>query len=728
MNWTAFLLRYLLINTLCIVSGMGIHGQTPFSFYNPDNKPYQSALSGGFLAPQFSSFDLDRDGKLEMITFDRFSGIVQVWAPAEGIPAYDLIREPGVEWPILQNWMLVRDFNRDGIPDIFTQGFHGIAVHQGYIEKSLIKFEKLSGTSFIDDSLIFHNRSGGTTNIYHASTDIPIIQDLDGDGDLDILTFELSGSYLYYYENRFDESGSHLDFVLRHNCWGYFSEDQFSEDINLTDSDITCPPAFSVRHAGSSSCLLDYNNDSLPDLLLGDIGSSTLKVLINQGSQDTSLITGLVSEFPDPDSPAVLRFFPAAYLIDVNKDSIMDVVIAVNEYPSTDHEGIWTYLGTGNPDRPFTLYKKNWLEQETIDLGQYASPYYMDVNNDGIDDLLVGYQVTDETFHPVNKIAYFEALNSHEFQLKDQDFLGLSEILKGGYRPYVTSGDVDGDGHVDLLVGLSDGTSYMIFNRSGPGKLFEPRKIEQNWGGLQMLSGATPELFDMDGDGDLDVIAGFDNGTIGLYINTGNSGQAIFDLNTDHAPHISMLGQIRTVGENSLLGRSAPRILIDGTDTILVSGSHKGYFYAYYVDTEDLKSPFTEVDPGKWPAWIGTNGRVTLKKVNDQTIHMMAGNIAGGLTDHFVDLIPTYTNQPEFPVISIYPNPANAGEMLHFGPVESYRSKTLNVYYPTGQLWKRIDLTSGQNQIDTSGWRPGIYFLQIIFRDNRTMVHKIIVQ
>src|SRR5690606_23957781 len=179
-----------------------------------------------------------------------------------------------------------------------------------------------------------------------------------------------------------------------------------------------------------------------------------------------------------------------------------------------------------------------------------------------------------------------------------------------------------------FLVGLSDGTSYMIFNRPGPGNRFEPKKIEQDWGGLQMLSGATPELFDMDGDGDLDVIAGFDNGTIGLYINTGNSGQAVFDLNTDYTPHISMLGQIRTVGENSLLGRSAPRILIDGTDTILVSGSHKGDLYAYYVNTRDLNSPFPEVDPGEWPAWIGANGRITLRKVNDQTIHVMAGNIA----------------------------------------------------------------------------------------------------
>src|SRR5690606_40854822 len=75
----------------------------------------------------------------------------------------------------------------------------------------------------------------------------------------------------------------------------------------------------------------------------------------------------------------------------------------------------------------------NWLEQETIDLGQYASPYYMDVNNDGIDDLLVGYQVTDETFHPVNKIAYFEALNrseEHTSELQSRENLVCRLLLE----------------------------------------------------------------------------------------------------------------------------------------------------------------------------------------------------------------------------------------------------------------------------------------------------------
>src|SRR5690625_5535823 len=89
--------------------------------------------------------------------------------------------------------MLIRDFNQDGVPDILTQGLHGIAVYEGYRVGEGIRFRPLTGDSFIDDSLVYTTRANRKTNIYHGPDDIPVIADVDGDGDLDIMTFDPQG-------------------------------------------------------------------------------------------------------------------------------------------------------------------------------------------------------------------------------------------------------------------------------------------------------------------------------------------------------------------------------------------------------------------------------------------------------------------------------------------------------------------------------------------------------
>src|SRR5690625_7687152 len=48
-------------------------------WYNEKGETISGAMSGGCLAPQFSMFDLNEDGRQELIKFDRFSGGIGVW-------------------------------------------------------------------------------------------------------------------------------------------------------------------------------------------------------------------------------------------------------------------------------------------------------------------------------------------------------------------------------------------------------------------------------------------------------------------------------------------------------------------------------------------------------------------------------------------------------------------------------------------------------------------------
>lgn len=691
--------------------------------------PYPSALSGGFQAPQFSPFDLDGDKVPEIISFDRYSGIPQVWKKKEEIGVYILTNDIDLEWPVLHSWMLVRDFNGDGLPDIFTQGNHGIAVYRGKKEGRKIVFEPMRGVSFLDDSLIFHNRSGGTTNIYHAATDIPIIEDVDGDGDLDILTFELSGTYLYFYENRAEATGNPLDYVLQHNCWGYFAENLFNDEINLSETDSQCPPPFTVRHAGSTSCLVDYDYNGTMDLILGDIGSGFLKVLLNGGTETEAYIEKIHPEFPHNDTLAELPFFPAAFRIDVDGDSVSDVVVAGNEFPTFDQQGVWWYRGTSDPEHPFHFQTREWLIDGHIDLGHYTAPLFFDVNADGIPDLLIGYQFLDRDQETLNRIAYFEAIDLNTYRLKDMDFESLSTVLTRGYRPYLTSGDVNGDGAEDILIGMSDGSSYLLVHGGFPGQPFSVGRVEADWAGLRLRSGATPELFDVDGDGDLDVIAGMDNGLIGVWVNTGNQQLAQFNPDLNSAPNINMLGNVRTVGSNSLLGRSAPRIILDQGDTILLSGSHEGALYAYHFSWENRNATFATVEPGQWPEWVGGNGRLTIRQTDDRMYQVFIGNIAGGLVEKNINMLSTQGDKEVLreTEIKLFPNPVRSGEAIHVNLADDGKINQIKVSDPSGRLYKTWVSEAQKNYIRTSSWPPGLYILEIGFKDRTRSVHKVVV-
>lgn len=721
---------YILVIVVLILSAqINIFSQNTTTWYKDDRSVWSSAMAGGFMAPQFSSFDLNKNGHNEMIVFDRFSGVISVWSQNEGSIQYFLQDNLNIDWPVIQSWMLVRDFNNDGIPDLFTQGYHGIAVYKGFSENGKIWFDKMTGPSFVDDSLEFETDSGTRTNIFHAASDIPVIEDVDGDGDLDIMTFELSGSYLYYYENRSEKTGKPLDFKLKHSCWGHFAENQLSDEIKLSNAPLGCPPPFSLRHVGSSSCFIDVNGDSIPDMLLGDIGNKSLKVLLNSGTPEDGFIESVEPVFPGYTTPAILHDFPAAFSFDIDQDQREDVVIAHNDYPADDTEGIFVYRATGDSSRPFEFQTSAWLADQFIDLGQYSAPLFININGDDIPDLLVAYTVSENREGPRNKIAYFEAISENQYQLITKDFHNLSEVLIHGYRPYLTSGDVDKDGDQDILIGMSSGEVYLLKNESGHSHRFDKGGVVEDWAGLTFLSGAAPELYDMDMDGDLDIIVGSDNGTLTLYVNSGSEIHAAYNSDPNQYPNIRNLGRIRTIQGNSLLGSSTPRILNVNDQVYLLAGSRQGYLYSYKVNFDDLTSSFKTSEIDDLPSWIGRNGRITLNPGAGSAPLLMAGNIAGGLREFRFNVL-TKNNYNNFDSsISISPNPVFSGELFRI--VSSSKTPDLlrvKVYGITGQLHKSFKEVAKEINIYTEGWYPGVYFVEIKRNNETFRARKIVVQ
>ena len=135
----------------------------------------------------------------------------------------------------------MRDFNGDGVEDIYSStsipGVQGIDVYRGQEVEGRLEFEKM--TFDVGNFDVLQIEVGGSYSpLYSAWTDVPVIADIDGDTDLDILTFEPGGTFLAYYKNTSLEEGLGLDtlvYTWEDPCWGKFRENDISEEVFLSD-------------------------------------------------------------------------------------------------------------------------------------------------------------------------------------------------------------------------------------------------------------------------------------------------------------------------------------------------------------------------------------------------------------------------------------------------------------------------------------------------------------
>jgi hypothetical protein len=191
--------------------------------------------------------------------------------------------------------MFLADYNLDGKNDLFTYGIGGVKVYRN------------SGNSgvglqwVLEKNLLYSDYNGMFMGLYVSSADIPAIVDVDGDSDLDILTFSIAGDHVEYHKNMSKELYGHCDsliYVLKNKCWGGFREEVTSNTITLFDPGILCtsgnvpnpqlpvitkPEEEEKAHAGSTLLALDLDNSGVLDLLIGDVAYGNLNKLMNGG-------------------------------------------------------------------------------------------------------------------------------------------------------------------------------------------------------------------------------------------------------------------------------------------------------------------------------------------------------------------------------------------------------------------------------------------------------------
>jgi hypothetical protein len=727
--------------TLFIILSFKISfGQFSFNFSDSievtkNGVPLSLTWSGGLNYSQFSEIDSDYDGDMDLLVFDRSNDQIRLFENrlVNGNRLYVFNPNGHTLFPTDLRYRLAAiDYNQDGKNDLFAYGIGGVKVYKNTGNST-------TGLQWtVSKNLLYSDNWGTMLNLYVSSADIPAIVDVDLDGDIDILTYHISGEYLQYHKNLSQETYGHSDslmFELKNECWGGFREDVNSNSVFLNDQTAPCqggnvpnpqlkPNETEKAHAGSTVLAIDMDGNGVKDLLLGDVAYPSINFLTNGGTtvNSNSLMISANPNFPANSTPVSMQLFPAAFWVDVDFDSKKDLLVAPNAKNVSENEtSIMKYKNTMSNTNPnFVFETKAFLQEDMIEHGTGSIPVLTDLDNDGLVDLFVAnYFSYKPTLAKESRIAYYKntgTINNPVFTFIDNDFLNLSQSGLG-LRMVPSFGDLNNDGKKDIILGLENGTlCYLQNTTSGSIPTFStPITNYQDHIGQTINVGqfATPQLFDLNLDGKLDLIIGKKTGEILYYQNKGTLTTPSFELIN------SNLGNVDVSSSISPDGFAVPHFFRNLDTTYLIVGSMEGAIYFYDSIDENLasgtgfrtiSSNFLNQDKN-----IGGYSACAVGDLdNDSNLDLFIGQDLGGLFYLEHDSLSNLGLMNPFftlPEIHVYPNPAY--DKITITSDIDLNNFEIRVYSSTGKL---VDKKIGKMKtIDFSitYYTHGMYFIQI---------------
>ncbi|HAP69551.1 MAG TPA: hypothetical protein DCR04_07465 [Flavobacteriales bacterium] len=559
--------------------------------------------AGGLNHPQFSNMDFNNDGRNDLLVFDKSGDKILCFTTnavneLELAPKY---REMFTNQHLpdrlrLHDWVLLRDFNADGKSDIFTYSNGGMAVYRNDGNSDTLIFTLMT-------EKLLSDYGSGLINIYVSPTDLPAIMDVDGDSDMDIVTFSLFGTAAEYHQNQSMELygvPDSLTMLLANPCWGNFEEDPSAVAINLnvtckggTDGGVSQEAAAnSGAHSGFTMLGLDIEGDGDKDLVVSIVSFNTMNILINDGDANSANIGSQDLTFPanfDNTDPLDIYTFPAAFLADVNNDGKDDIIGApYQKNNGHNHEGSYLYTNSSATGFDLSFVKNNFLQDEMIELGTAAYPVFFDYDQDGLQDLLVGNRgYFQSTGVYSSQLAFYRNTGTEEepaFSLQTRDVASISALQLGNVAP--TFGDLDDDGDFDMIIGDSGGQVHYFENSAGAGNPCSFTLTGPGFQGINITGQfATPFLFDVDGDLLLDLIIGERNGNLNLYYNEGTTNSPTFVLDDVKWGGVDM-------SRNGLsFGFSAPYLFKQDGQIQMLVGSESGVINLYNNITSVITGP-----------------------------------------------------------------------------------------------------------------------------------------
>jgi hypothetical protein len=524
--------------------------------YASDN-PFNGFDVGVNSAPAF--VDLDDDGDLDLVVGNN-DGVLAYFRNDAGIYTellagdnpFNGIDVGGKSDPTFY------DLDNDEDPDMIVGEYYGTLL---YFRNDAGVFTNLTGTD---------NPFDGIWVDYWSS---PTLNDLDEDGDYDLVLGEYYGN-IFYYENDggvfTEQIGTDNPFngiILGYGISPVLEDVDLDDDLDLVvgeynnthyldylrnDAGVFTekrgqPNPFEGILSGYSPGIVspafsDVDDDGDLDLLTGDLYA------VHQYYENTSegFVPKYGSDDPFASIPAVGLQKPV--FVDLDNDGDEDLVIGDEDgyihYFSKESAGdFYEMTGAANP---FNL----------IDVGVYAAPAFTDIDDDGDLDLFVGGQ-SGVSPDEVNKISFFRNVSGSFFEITgtDNPFESLFAADPGTPLNPVFC-DVDRDGDEDLFIGLKfTGIIEYAWNDDGTYAITDSRNPFLD---MEFTFGVAPTFADVDEDGDKDMyVGGF----------RGDGGILYFAESTQGPPE-----SVPTVEEDAIRIYSADKtIYLDAGDQLINS-------------------------------------------------------------------------------------------------------------------------------------------------------------
>jgi len=716
-----------------------------------NGKALPNALVGGINTPQPSKVDFNNDGIEDLYLFDRATNVHLCFLNdgEVGSTNYTFAPEYTINFPDLQHFVLMRDYNQDGIKDLFAfsdvPGIPGLIAFKGYYdENDRIAFERYVFPARQDFPVLYFPLDSGTeTPIYVALNDYPSIDDIDSDGDLDILTFNAAGGFLEYYINRSVEKGYGTDsliYEIQDKCWGGFYESGLQPDVSLSATKGRCfDTALEVesRHAGSTVLSLNLDDDCDKEVILGDLSFENLIMLENGGDCQEAWIIDQDINFPNYDTPAQTSLFPAAYYLDIDNDGIKDLISAPNDNDNTaDYFNMWFYKNMGSNESPqFELQNRAFLTEQTLDFGSGSNPAFVDYNQDGLLDIVVGtvgYFIDSGNRDP--RLVLWENIGTTtepRYELADADWLNFSQFKEQTWNFAPTFGDLDGDGDEDLLVGDEFGALFHVENIGGKENPFKAANILPNYMDIDIGASSTPHLVDINQDGLLDLLIGERNGNVNYFQNVGTKGQANFINDVSQPPNNQIFGRIDAREPQFITGFSAPVVITDNKDRKVVTGTAKGQLEIYDLNENNFEEAFDLEQAVFGNIKEGRRSKVAFADINQNgKFEALVGNYRGGLALYSTDLVSdtnvSTTSNFANNELEIYPNPAND---RIFWSSKYIRIDEIRLTSVLGQNLLQTTLPSGTTSLFLpKNLSSGIYYLSFYENGELIDVEKVLIE
>jgi len=735
--------------------GQVYKSDTSIKMYDDHGNEKTLAWCGGFNNPQFTMGDLNNDGKQDLVVYERNVGVrTFINSGTAGNPIYKYAPEYELNFPPIEVYLILADYNCDGIPDLFHAGGTGYSVSTGYYNTAnqlCFHFYK---------ELWYNNLVGavGSYNAYVANTDVPAIVDVDNDGDLDFLSFnDLGGNNVWWYKNVQVEDTLPCDSIrikLRDECWGKFYQpavlthtlgyncDAANADLILNSWEMK------KTHSGNAFVLIDMDGDGDKDYLDGSVGFNNVVYLQNGRVGSGKKVDSMVTQDTAWDSHArtiTMPQWPALFNIDIDQDGLKDLLIAPNK-DGEDYKCVIYMKNMGTASVPAFRYQSDtFLVDKTIDIGKAAFPVFYDYDKDGKPDLFIGsdgYYRTDGIYNGTytSRISYYRNTSTPghpSFTLQTSNFMNLDTFNFQGAS--LAIGDLDNDGKDDLILGhVPNGSSFTFFKNTAASNLVQPvwvlsqASMKDASGNVMKVGGnAAPCIYDLDYDGKPDLISGSYGGYLYYYQNTSTTpGTASFKYIT------KTLGKVKVDGPYIGEDHSTPFIghMDNSAQDYLLVGSMSGELYRYTGFQGDTVGPYMLLDTNysyidssylsltRHGDYRGFRSAPAVADVdNDGKYEMVVGDIWGGLKLYKQDTLVSDTPTVHVAVNNVsnnrievfaYPNPASNTLNLMWNSSFSTGQIDITITSVTGEkmIERRVNAAAGRTQLPTNSLAPGVYY------------------